>query len=290
MESKLCLAGLHLRFTSERPIRVGHQFDSFGDDPEAVPDVTVPFLWDWSQSRTAQTPMLGKNLQQHYYAEDGLRFCQTWGSPKGYIASTVYTPDFRTVKCYVNQEPFINPLNDLTTLIRYLPLREMFQRFGVLFLHSSQVETAVKGDSVLRPLRHGKDHPGPFMAEIPGCGADLQRPDAGEKNGGRLAHLWLPGGRLRPGAQRKGAAPGCGGAAGAGPGQRGGPPVRGKGGGPSDGADGHRRVEPGGPHPWGGATLAMALLGDVPVCLLRCTPDEGAVECLERWLREQGVI
>lgn len=288
MESKLCLGGLHLRFTSERPIRVEHQFDSFLDDPEAVPDVTVPFLWDWSQSRTAQTPMLGKDLQQHYYAEDGLRFCQTWGGPKGYIASTVYTPDFRMVRCYVNQEPFINPLNDMTTLIRYLPLREMFQRFGVLFLHASQVETAGKGILFSAPSGTGKTTQAHLWQKF--RGAELicndrtlvRRTEDGWRTYGFPVDGSAPvrSGRVLPlGAVVL-----------------------------LEQAPVNEVVHLSGAKAvahlmeqmvidvWSpeartrGATLAMALLGDVPVCLLRCTPDEGAVECLERWLREQGVI
>lgn len=288
MEIKLCLGGIHLRFTSERPIRVGHQFDPFLDGPEAVPDVTVPFLWDWSQSRTAQTPMLGKDLQQHYYAEGGLRFCQTWGGPKGYIASTVYTPDFRTLRCYVNQEPFINPLNDLATLIRYLPMREMFQYFGVIFFHAAQVELAGQGLLFTAPSGTGKTTQARLWRDC--RGAELvcndrtlvRKTEDGWRTYGYPVDGSAPvrSGRVLP----------LGAAA------------------LLEQAPANQVVHLSGAKAvarlmeqmvidvWSAeartraAALALALLRDAPVCLLRCTPEEGAVECLERWLNERGVV
>ncbi|MCD8021124.1 MAG: hypothetical protein LUF92_16570 [Clostridiales bacterium] len=284
----MSLGGIHFLFTSERPIRVGQQFDSFLDDLEAIPDLTVPFLWDWADSRTATTPLRGKDLQQHYYAEDGLRFCQTWGGPKGYIASTVYTPDFRTLKCYVNQEPFINPLNDLTTLIRYMPMREIFQYFGVIFFHAAQVEIDRKGILFTAPSGTGKTTQAKLWQKFRGaelicndrtlvrktsegwCTYGYPVDGSAPVRSGRVLSLGAvvlleqaPVNELVCLSAAKAVA---------------------------------HLVSQMVIDVWNveartrAATLALALLQDVPVCLLRCTPDEGAVRCLECWLNEKEVF
>ncbi len=288
MEIRLTLGGIHFLFTSLRDIKVDSQFDHFLESDDVQPDITIPFVWQWSDNYITKTAMLGKDLQQHYYIDNDKHYCQTWGGPKGYIASTIYTKDFSTITCYVNQEPFINPLNDLTTLIRYLPMREIFQYFGVIFFHAAQIEINGKGILFAAPSGTGKTTQAHLWQDCRGAKLICNDRTLVRKN----EDLWHTYGYPVDGSA----------------------PVR------------SGEVLPLGAvvllqqgsineiveisyaktiallmeqmviDVWSdkartrGAVLATELLSEVPICLLSCTPDEAAVNCLEQWLIGKGVL
>ncbi|MCD7807969.1 MAG: hypothetical protein LUH02_01395 [Erysipelotrichaceae bacterium] len=288
MEIRMTLGGIHFLFISKRNIKVSKMFDKFLDKNDYKPDITIPIIWEWNNDCIATTLMLGKDLQQHYYEDNDLFYCQTWGGPKGYIASTIYTKNFSEITCYVNQEPFINPLNEMTTLIRYLPMREIFQYYGVIFFHAAQIEVNGKGILFTAPSDTGKTTQAHLWQEYKGAELICNDRTLVRKNN----HLWNSFGYPVDGST----------------------PVR------------SGKILPLGAvvllqqastneminvstiklasllmeqmviDVWSpvarerGLNLALDLLEDVPVCYFGCTPDETAVICLEQWLKEKGFV
>lgn len=143
MELTLLLGGVCFLIRSDRDLEISSALRPFLV-PGRSADVTVRVRWDWEQLRLPAGPPDGSDLLLHYYQRDGQLICLTRGGPKGYIACCTCPPDCTRLVCSINEKPFLCPPQNLSSVLRFLPLRVVFQHFGILFLHASQ---AVVGDT-----------------------------------------------------------------------------------------------------------------------------------------------
>lgn len=288
MDIKLQLGGLCLRILLNRKVEIEPELYPFlchGEQPE---EVTVRISWDWEAARHPVSSPQGEDLIQTYYAEGDVSFCVTKAGPKGPIASTLYTKDFRRVVCTIHEKPFLEPPKRLGSILRFLPMRAIFQHFGVLFFHAAQVEAEGGGILFTAPSGGGKSTQANLWVRNRGgtllCGDRtlLRRSQAGWRTYGY----------------------------------------------PIDGSSPVRTTESKRPHclvllsqaeenrvtPLYGARalaglmpqlvidswsaqarnravdLLLDLIQDVPVYALACTPDARAVACLEQQLQTDGVL
>lgn len=156
MEYRIKFGEVVLAIQSEREIKVEPELLPFMDKEQGTPDVDVSVSWDWEKARKPLAAMVGQDLIQNYYIEDEGAFCMTRGGPKGYVAGTWYTKDFRKMECAINEKPFLIKEKTLGQILRFLPIRGLLQHFQVLFFHASQIMVGEKGILFSAPSGTGK--------------------------------------------------------------------------------------------------------------------------------------
>lgn len=91
--------------------------------------------------------MIGEDLIQEYYQEDGKMFCELKGGDKGPIGCVSYDKSFKYFICTLNQYKFQSNLYMMSIIVRTLPIRAIFLHFHTLFFHASQI--SVNGIGIL---------------------------------------------------------------------------------------------------------------------------------------------
>lgn len=145
MEIRMRLGGLLFLFDAEEELGINEELLPFIEGEEKAADIVVLISRRWEHAHLPITEKAGQDALLEYYAEGSKRFCLAKGGPKGYLACTSYDSDFRTITCTLHDAPFLYPISMLGSILRMLPMREIFCHFGTLFLHAAQVAVAGKG-------------------------------------------------------------------------------------------------------------------------------------------------
>ncbi|MGN1167062.1 MAG: hypothetical protein ACI4S2_11620 [Lachnospiraceae bacterium] len=156
MEKRLQLGGVDFLFCSERELEVNPELELFSVSNIFAVDVTVFITWNWDECRLPHTEMIGQDALLSYYKQDGKNYCITRGGFKGPVACAFYTDDFKEIHCVLNEKPFLQPTKKLGSILRMLPMREVFLHFQVLFLHAAQISWKGKGILFSAPAGIGK--------------------------------------------------------------------------------------------------------------------------------------
>lgn len=156
MKIRLYLGGIEFELDSERDLIINPEFCKFQKDCPGAPKVSIKISWDWEHATLPESEMVGADLLHRYYQEDNKCFCTALGGYKGLIASTCYTPDFQEVVCTINEKPFLEPPKTIGSIFRLLPVKEIFRYYGTLFLHASQISYHGKGILFAAPSGVGK--------------------------------------------------------------------------------------------------------------------------------------
>ena len=288
MEYRLSLGGLALRIDSQQELVVNPELVPFFDEGAVEPDVEIQVSWDWDALVLPTWESEGRDLIQDYYFRDGQNWCMTRGGYKGYIAAATYGPEMNRIQCTINAAPFLRPPGSLGSLLRLLPMRALFQYFGVSFFHASQIAVGGKGILFTAPSGTGKSTQARLWNRWEGARIlcndrtlvrqmgegyrtfgfpiDGSEPVASSETCSLGAVVLLGQGkenrieRLRPVKALSALMPQL----------------------VIDGWNPDARIRAG--------ELLMELIGQYPVYRLICTPDEGAVQCLKERLQLDGVI
>lgn len=287
MEITLVLAGLRLRFLTERPLYIDPVLNNFIISAEN-PDVTVRVSWDWEHLSLPDVPQLGEDALCCYYRQGDTLYCLTRGGGKGPVACSAYDRDYREILCVLNEKPFLLPPKDLGSILRMIPLRAIFQRFGVLFFHASRISHMGKAILFTAPSGTGKTTQARLWEKYRGGEVLCNDRTLLRKVGG----FWQTYGYPLDGSEpvRSSAVNTLGALVLLEQG-----PVNEVGRLPASKAL-PRLMPQVVMDCWSGEARARAmellleLLRDIPVYLLACTPDERAVEALEKKLTEDEVI
>ena len=156
MDVFLKFADLILHISAEGELLIDESLLPFCTAPANKPDVNVRVSWDWDASCLPQTTALGEDAICRYYAEGEYRYCLTRGGPKGPVARAIHTADYNEIRCVMNEKPFLMPPKNLGSILRFLPIRAMFQHFRVLFLHAAQISYSGRGILFTAPSGTGK--------------------------------------------------------------------------------------------------------------------------------------
>lgn len=288
MKTHLDLGGILLCLETERPLRLPSELEPFLDRGVAAPDVTVHIRWNWLEARCPVSLPAGADLVQTYYREADCWFCELAGGDRCALARCCYDTDFSDISCSVNDVTC--PVDQVTVgnVLRMLPMRAIFLHFGVLFLHAAQIAYRGRGILFSAPSGTGKTTQAKLWQAHRGAEIACNDRTLLRKTGG----VWHTYGYPLDGSEpvRSGSVHPLGCVVLLEQGQDNAVQrLR-----PAravcllmqqtviDGWDAHARER--------ALELLMTLLADVPVYLLRCTPDEAAVQALETKLTEEGVL
>lgn len=288
MEITLLLGGIGFHFIMDSELEITEELIPFVCPDKKKADIDIRVSRDWNKVVLPETEMQGEDAILEYYLQKNVRFCLAKGGPKGIVACSCYTADFGQICCTLNDEPFLYPTKKLGSVLRMLPVREIFLHFHTLFFHASQISYNGKGIMFSAPAGTGKSTQAKLWRHY--CDAEIVCNDRTllHKNNG----IWHTYGYPLDGSE----------------------PVR------SNqvnvlgcivlleqGTENKvQRVRPGKAISrmmeqiiidcWNckertlAVELIMDLLNDIPVYLLTCTPDERAVKVLKAKLIEDGVI
>lgn len=147
MEITMLLAGLRFRFFSEIDLDIDPALSNFIISAAEEADITIRIQRNWDSIFLPDSPQLGEDKICRYYRQGYTQYCLTRGGSKGPVACTIYESDYREVLCVLNEKPFLVPPKNLGSILRMIPIRAIFQHFGILFLHASRI--CYKGKAIL---------------------------------------------------------------------------------------------------------------------------------------------
>ena len=156
MEYNLKIGGINIRVSSEICLRVEAALNPFMINAASKPDVEVKIIWEKGQIPIPETEMSGEDLLLEYFTQEGCYFCMAKGGWKGYLAAAICNTLFSKITCYINLRDYINPVDSMGNLLRFLPMRTILQQNGVMFFHAAQIEVQGVGILFTAPSGTGK--------------------------------------------------------------------------------------------------------------------------------------
>lgn len=157
MKVTLCLGSVVFSITIDREIILNPGLERFLMSEETKPDVSVQFVWEWDEKQLpCMENYLGKDSLLKYFRSKDRYYAWVIADEQTYQARTEYTPDCEHIECYINEARCHERLVNVGTLLRFLPMRAVFDRFGILFFHASQIAYRGKGILFTAPSGTGK--------------------------------------------------------------------------------------------------------------------------------------
>ena len=282
---KICVAfgGVRLHFDSDCDIMVDDAIAPFFCAPADMPHVSIRLIHDFSTAPLPRSPMLGEDLLMEFYREDDGLLCMSKSSLGQYLASCLCSDDMRQITCWLNFAPGM-PVDRLASILRMIPMRRILLEHGVLFLHASQISLGGTGILFTAPSGTGKTTQARLWSRfrnariicndrtLTDCTNTYGYPYDGSEPvccseqhdlGAVVVLRQAPENTIRRLRPREALALLMSQAV-------------------LDVWDGDARSA--------AAERTLDLIGNTPVYLLACTPDESAVRCLEQQLMKDGVI
>lgn len=155
MSIQIMIGGIRFQFDSDFEIRVEKSLTSFLCIEEETADIKIKMSFSESEAVKPQAQMLGEDLLLEYYCQNDLLLCLAKGSKGKYLSTTIYDDSFSNMECHLHFEP-IGSMKSLGNLMRFLPMCDILQRKNVIFFHASQIEINGKGILFTAPSGTGK--------------------------------------------------------------------------------------------------------------------------------------
>lgn len=139
LEITLLIAGFRFSFFSEKKLKLDRELDNFITFSSENPDIIIRISRDWDHFVFPVLPQAGEDRICRYYKQKDTLYCVTRGNDKDSLACAVYRPECREIRCILNEKAFRMPPDNLGSILRMIPLRAVFQYLGVLFLHAAAI-------------------------------------------------------------------------------------------------------------------------------------------------------
>lgn len=154
MKINIVLGGISIQIESERELFISENIVPFLKN-EVKAELDIKVTWDWESFYYPKSNLIGEDLLQKYYYEDGLYYCEAKGG-KASVTCTSYDKKLKQMICVINEKPFLQPPKTLDKILSLLPMRTIFLNFSTLFLHASQITIEDKGVVFTAPSGTGK--------------------------------------------------------------------------------------------------------------------------------------
>lgn len=283
MNIQVKIGGIRFRFDSNFEMMVDESLAPFLCAKEEYGDVNIKVICTEKKAMKPDLKMSGEDLLLEYYHQENQILCMAKGGIGGYLSTTVCDNSFKNLECHLHFIPH-GPMKSIRSVLRLIPMCSILQKNNVLFFHASQIDAKGKGIVFTAASGTGKTTQAKLWqryrdAKIICNDRTLVRNDKtyGYPVDGsepvRSSEI-LPLGavvllaqnleneirRLKPGEALRKLLPQL----------------------IIDSWNPESRVA--------AVDLLIDLINRYPIYLLRCTPDENAVLCLEQQLKKDGVI
>lgn len=288
MEVLLGFGNIVIQINIDRPIVIDSILMPFQLSKSERVDVTVDFTWRWNSVCSPSTECIGSDSLLEYYTHEEGRCVFTVASGGKYQAYTEYTESFDYMRCQINEKICPPEKMNLGTMLRFLPLRAVFHHFDVLFFHAAQISCSGKGILFTAPSGTGKTTQAKLWRDSRGAEMLCNDRTLIRKREGIWKTYGYPLDGSEPVRSTQVTPLGCIVLLQQGKENK---VERLKGGKALSGLmsqlvmdawDGDARVH--------AIELLADMMQEIPVYLLSCTPDQDAVDCLEKKLLEEGVL
>lgn len=145
MEVLLRFCEVVFKIKVDREVIIDEGLESFLLEESNTVHVTADFKWEWNEMSEEKGTYLGKDLLLEYYSKNDKHSAYVIASNNTYQGKTEYSSDFKEMHCYLNKEICRPELMNIGTLLRFLPMREIFNYYKILFFHAAQVLYKEKG-------------------------------------------------------------------------------------------------------------------------------------------------
>ena len=158
MRVNICLGGVKICLECERKIKTDEAFAPFirQNDSKMQPDLYAAVSWKWEEPPLASGDKMGEDLIQTYYRVDEKNFCVVWEGKKGALSCTEYDDIFSYITCRIQENLLPVTPESLGEILRYFPMRAVFQHFHVLFFHAAEITYRGTGLLFAGPSGAGK--------------------------------------------------------------------------------------------------------------------------------------
>lgn len=171
LNKSLIFGGIVFHFLSNKDFCISNSLAQFINDEQREESLDIYISDEWEKVSLPKSNYIGQDAINNYYIENNLNYCVSRGGPKGFISCTIYDNSYNKFVCYMNEKPFMCPIKDLSSIIRLLPINDIFLHYRTLFLHSSQIAYKGKGIIFTGPSGIGKTTQAKLWEEY--CNADI---------------------------------------------------------------------------------------------------------------------
>ena len=155
MELCLNLGGLIFKFEYHCELKINKNLKDFICESNTC-DICVHVSRDYDEIVLPdKVHFLSQDLIHEYYKDNNYNYCLARGRDEHYLAASIYEK-INEIDFYLNDKPFIFPINDIGSILRLLPLNNIFAKSKRLFLHSSQICYNYRGIVFTGPSGMGK--------------------------------------------------------------------------------------------------------------------------------------
>ncbi|MBQ8856522.1 MAG: hypothetical protein IJ024_00105 [Lachnospiraceae bacterium] len=155
MNVQIMVGGIRFRFDSDFEIIVEESLSPFLCTEKNHFDVNVKVMCDGKKEDKPLVQMSGEDLLLEYYQQDNQMLCLAKGGVGGYLSTVICNSAFSDLECHLHFQP-VGAMRNLGNLLRLLPMCMLLQQKEVLFFHSAQIEIAGKGILFTAPSGTGK--------------------------------------------------------------------------------------------------------------------------------------
>ena len=152
---QIMIGGIRFRFDSNFEITVEESLSPFLCIDDKQPDIEVQLRCAEWKAFKPSFPMCGEDLLLEYYQQNEQFLCLAKGSAGKYLSTTLCNSSFEKLECYLHFKP-IGLMQSLGNIMRLLPMCLILQYKSVLFFHASQIEIDGKGILFTAPSGTGK--------------------------------------------------------------------------------------------------------------------------------------
>ena len=166
MHIMLCIGGVKICLDCEKEIQIEDVFLPFiiwersgisgQDEKWKETDILAAVSWKWVKPPLRSAVKLGEDLIQTYYRRKEKKYCIVWEGEKGAISCVEYDDTFSHVSCRIQERLLPVAPKSLGEILRYFPMRTIFQQFLVLFFHAAQITYQETGILFAGPSGAGK--------------------------------------------------------------------------------------------------------------------------------------
>lgn len=152
---QIMIGGIRFRFDSDFAITVEESLFPFLCIAEHSVDVNVKVMIDSTRCVKPQIPLSGEDLLLEYYQQDDQLLCLAKASAGKYLSAAICDKDLETLECYLHLG-FADSLKTLGNLLRLIPMCMILQQKKAFFFHASQIAVNGKGILFTAPAGTGK--------------------------------------------------------------------------------------------------------------------------------------